>query len=123
MKSALTSIVILSAVQFATAFSITNNLSIDNLTVATPELTMNISDSYIDISIDELNISDANGSLNLDTTSYDDLSIQSDHRNYSISQTPLHTALIAPNEHWKNSILKHQTRTSRSFFGLFIIPC
>lgn len=114
-------ILLLCTVQIVFAFSITNQLSIDNLT-ALPELITNISDSYIDISVDELNIGNANESLNLETRA--DLIVQSDQKNYSISPTtPDHNTYITTNEHWRASILKHQTRTSRSFFGLFIIPC
>lgn len=120
MKSVSVWFVLLCAVKIVSAFSITNQLSIENLT-ATPELIMNISDSQIDITIDEFNISDGNESVNFDTRN-DDFVIQSDH-NYSISQTEFYTDLITPTEHWRNSILKHQSRTSRSFFGLFIIPC
>lgn len=130
MKSTSVWFVLLCVVQIATAFSITNELNIGNLT-ATPELTMNISDSSIDISINEFNISNANETLNFDTSNIDrstrtdtDRVIQNDHNNYSISQSAHHhTGLIVSNEHWRNSILKHQSRTSRSFLGLFIIPC
>lgn len=121
MKSASICCVLLCAVKIISTFSITNQLSIENLT-ATPELIMNISDSQIDITIDEFNISDSNESVNFNKQTNDDFVTQNDY-NYSISEMAFHTDLITPTEHWRKSILKHQSRTSRSFFGLFIIPC
>lgn len=119
-------LVFLFGVHFGAAtFNITNKLNMDNLTT-TPEFTLNIENDQININIDEFDyISNVNetiendGKNGVDFVKSDKYAVEYD----IINQTDLLTAVATPTKQTQNNIINHSARTSRSFFGLFLIPC